>query len=48
MINQRIEAEANDHQFADNIFKLIFLFENYCILTWKWEKFVPKGPMNNM
>ena len=34
----------NGCHFADNIFKRIFLNQNYCITTWIWLKFVPKFP----
>ena len=31
-IPQHIEAETNGPRLADDIFQLIFLYENYCIL----------------
>ena len=33
--------------FADNIFKFIFLIEKFCILIQISLKFVPKGPNDN-
>ena len=37
----------NDHHFADNIFKDIFMNEKLCILIQISPKFVPKGPIDN-
>ena len=34
----------NGHHFADNIFRCIFVNENFCILIKISLKFVPKGP----
>ena len=38
----------NGSHFADDIFKLIFLYENCCILIEILLKYVAKGPINNM
>ena len=38
----------NGRHFADNIFKCIFLNENFWILIKISLKFVPKGPINNI
>ena len=37
----------NGRHFADNIFKCIFLNENFCISNKISLKFVPKGPIDN-
>ena len=37
----------NGHHFADNIFKCIFVNENFYILNKISLKFVPKGPMDD-
>ena len=34
-------------EFADGIFKRIFLNENFCILIWISLTFLPKGPIEN-
>ena len=33
--------------FADDIFKCIFVNEKFCILSQIFLKFVPKGPINS-
>ena len=38
---------TNDHLFAGNIFRYIFMNENFCILMRISLKFVPKGPIDN-
>ena len=38
----------NGRHFPDNIFKCIFMSENFCILIWISLKFVPKVPINNI
>ena len=46
--HEHIEAETNGRNFADDIFKCIFLNGNVWISI-KWSlKFVPKYPMNNI
>ena len=37
----------NGRHFADNIFRCIFVNENFCILIKILSKFVPKGPIDN-
>ena len=39
--------EQNGHNFADDIFKCIFLKENVCILIEISMKFVPGSPIDN-
>ena len=41
-----VKPEQYGHHFADNIFKCIFIKENFCILNQIWPKFVPKGPIS--
>ena len=41
-----LKPRQNDQCFADDIFKFIFLNENYCILF--QISFVPRDPINNM
>ena len=43
-----LRPRQNDRQFADNIFKRIFLNENVRISIEISLKFVPKGPINNI
>ena len=38
----------NGHNFADNILKLLFLYENCCILIQISLKFLSKGAINIM
>ena len=33
--------------FADDIFRCIFMIEKFCIFIKVASKFVPKGPINN-
>ena len=40
------EAEKNGRHFADDIFKCIFLNENFWIPIQIWLKLGPKGPIN--
>ena len=37
----------NGRQFADDIYKFIFLYENVTISIWTSLKFVPKGQTEN-
>ena len=41
-------SEQNDHHFADDIFKYIFVNEMFCILINISLKFVPKGQISNI
>ena len=43
----RIPPGQNDRHFADDIFRYIFLNENFCILIKISLKFVPKGQIDN-
>ena len=43
-----LRPRQNEHHFADDIFKCIFLNENVSISIKIWLKFVPKGPINNI
>ena len=45
--NERIEAEANGHHLADDIYNCIFLNENCCMLNLISMKRVPYSPINN-
>ena len=42
-----LRMKQNGINFADNIFKLIFLYENCCILIQILLKFVSNYPVNN-
>ena len=42
-----LKPQQNDHHFADNISKCIFLNENYCILIKISLRFVPYSPIEN-
>ena len=42
-----LRPRQNGRRFADGILKLIFLYENWIILTKISLKFVPKGTINN-
>ena len=42
----KLRQRQNGKQFADDIFKSIFLYENCWILIQISLKFVPKGPIN--
>ena len=44
-INQ-LRPDQNGQHFADNIFKWIFLNENYCIFMQILRNFAPKGPID--
>ena len=46
--SKHIEAETNEHHFADDIFNCIFLNENVWIPIKISLKFVPKGLINNI
>ena len=37
----------NDHRFADDVFRCIFVYEKFCIFIRVSLKFVPKGPIHN-
>ena len=39
--------DINDHFFADDIFRCIFMNEKFRILIKISMKFVPNGPINN-
>ena len=43
-----LKPRQNGHDFADDIFKCIFLNENVLILMKCSLMFVPKGPINNI
>ena len=43
-----LRPRQNGRHFPDDIFKLIFLNENLCILIETSLKFVPVGPINNI
>ena len=43
-----LRPRENGHHFADDIFKFIFLNENFWILTTISLKYVPLGPIDNM
>ena len=43
-----LRPRQNGRHFPDNIFKFIFLFENFRISNKISLKFVPKGPINNI
>ena len=45
--NERIEAEANGHHLADDIYNCILLNENCCMLNHISMKRVPYSPINN-
>ena len=43
-----LRPKQNGQYFADDIFKHIFLNENYDIFIQISLKFVPRGPINNI
>ena len=43
-----METRQNNHQFEDDIFKLIFVCENYCILVHISLEFVLKSAINKI
>ena len=43
-----LRPEQNGQNFADNIYRLIFLYEKYCILIKISPKFLPDGPINTI
>ena len=43
-----LRPRLNGHQFADNIFKLIAVYENCCVFIKISLKFGAKGPIDNM
>ena len=43
-----MRSKQNGRHFADDIFKCIFLNENFWIPIDISVKFVPKGPVNNI
>ena len=43
-----LRPRQNGHQFPDNIFKYIFFNENIWILIKISQKFIPRGPTNNV
>ena len=48
-VDQQINSSPpgeNGRHFADNIFRCIFVNENFCILIKISLKFVPKGPID--
>ena len=47
-LSQNVRMRQNGRHFADNIFKCIFLNENFWIQIKNSLKFVPKGPINNI
>ena len=48
MFFNTMRPRQNCHHFADDTFKHIFLNENVRILIKISQKFVPKGPINNI
>ena len=48
IIFHTLKMRQNGHNFADNILKLLFLYENCCILIQRSLKFLSKGTINIM
>ena len=47
VIINTLRSRQNGHKLADDIFELIFLYENNCISIKMSLIFVPKRPFNN-
>ena len=47
LTSNTLRQRQDGYHFTDNIFKCIFVYENWCILIQISLKFVPKSAINN-